>query len=137
MIDEWINTFSSLQILCFLLLHCHQTQGLRCYTDLDATKSMSVECGMNTGCVKIYKKADEYDPDTGKFIPQHKRGPEKQLFRGCFLVATPDICFDSKSGLSYCWCSHRDLCNSSTRYSLNIFLGFLLPFHALRRSQHL
>ena len=44
-------------------------------------QSMSVECGMNTGCVKIYKKADEYDED-GRFIPLHRRGPEIPLFRG-------------------------------------------------------
>lgn len=42
---------------------------------------MSVECGMNTGCVKIYKKAEEYD-ESGRFIPLHKRGPEIPLFRG-------------------------------------------------------
>ena len=28
--------------------------GLRCYTDVAGTKSLSVECGLNTGCVKIY-----------------------------------------------------------------------------------
>jgi hypothetical protein len=41
----------------------------------------SVECGMNTGCVKIYKKPYEFSP-MGVFIPPHKRGPDLQLFRG-------------------------------------------------------
>ena len=40
---------------------------------------------MNTGCVKIYKKSDEYDPKDGRFIPLHKRGPETQLFRGILI----------------------------------------------------
>ena len=30
------------------------TLALRCYTDKSATKSYSQECGLNTGCVKIY-----------------------------------------------------------------------------------
>ena len=41
----------------------------------------SVECGMNTGCVKIYKKPYEFSP-MGVFIPPHKREPDLQLFRG-------------------------------------------------------
>ena len=41
----------------------------------------SVECGMNTGCLKIYKKARGFD-DHGKFIPIEKRGEDIQLFRG-------------------------------------------------------
>ena len=31
-------------------------------------------------------------------------------------MAVPDTCYDSsKDDLSYCWCSHTDLCNSSPR----------------------
>ena len=41
----------------------------------------SVECGMNTGCLKIFKKAEGFDP-SGNFIPPHKRGTDIQLFRG-------------------------------------------------------
>ena len=26
------------------------------------------------------------------------------LTEGCFLISTPDICFDAKDGYSYCWC---------------------------------
>jgi hypothetical protein len=44
-------------------------------------QSLSVECGLNTGCVKVYKKSPEFDP-YGNFIPLHKRGPETELFRG-------------------------------------------------------
>ena len=33
--------------------------GLRCYTDIGATKSSSVECGLNTGCVKVYIDTEE------------------------------------------------------------------------------
>ena len=44
-------------------------------------------------------------PDTSYFIP---------CPAGCFLVSVPDTCYDSsQSQLSYCWCSHRDLCNSA------------------------
>ena len=41
---------------------------------------------MNTGCVKIYKKAPEFDPYTGDFIAEHKRGPDVQLFRGTNII---------------------------------------------------
>ena len=69
---------------------------LRCYTDIPATKvnkkqlnlklnllcqSLSVECGMNTGCLKIFKKAAQFDEDN-TFIPPHRRGEDTQLFRG-------------------------------------------------------
>ena len=84
---------------------------------------------MNTGCLKIFKKAAQFD-QFGAFIPPHRRGDDIQLFRGeniqlteaqantlesgCFLVAVPDTCYDSsKDDLSYCWCSHTDLCNSA------------------------
>jgi len=87
------------------------TSALRCYTDVEATKGLSVECGMSTGCLKIYKKAATFNHN-GEFIPTHRRGPDIDLFRGCFLVATADTCYDSSSSqLSYCWCSHTDLCN--------------------------
>ena len=75
---------------------------LRCYTDIPATKvwkwweivmwpnllnlqSLSVECGMNTGCLKIFKKAEQFD-EYGTFIPPHRRGEDTQLFRGIYLT---------------------------------------------------
>ena len=36
---------------------------------------------MATGCVKIVKKAYEFD-HIGKFIPENKRGKDVDLFRG-------------------------------------------------------
>ena len=51
------------------------------------------------------------------------------LFSGCFLVAVPDSCYDSShDGLSYCWCSHTDLCNTSPHNTLYFpaLLGSLL-----------
>jgi hypothetical protein len=36
---------------------------------------------MATGCVKILKKAYEFD-HLGKFIPENKRGKDVDLFRG-------------------------------------------------------
>ena len=75
-----------------------ESNALRCYTDLEASqvnhlkftfniedskinlKASSVECGMATGCVKILKKALDFDYD-GKYIPEHKRGPDVDLFR--------------------------------------------------------
>ena len=44
-------------------------------------QSLSVECGLNTACVKIYKKPEGFDAN-GYFVPLHKRGPDVQLFRG-------------------------------------------------------
>ena len=36
---------------------------------------------MNTGCLKIFKKAAQFD-QFGAFIPPHRRGDDIQLFRG-------------------------------------------------------
>ena len=77
-----------------------ESKALRCYIDLEATRvrimlgdvvlflfetlsfqSGSLECGMATGCVKILKKAYEFD-HLGKFIPENKRGKDVYLFRG-------------------------------------------------------
>lgn len=96
--------------------------GLRCYTDVSATKSMSTECGLNTGCVKIYIDSEEMllrqqreNPNPTAFGEMPKL-PERYendpvLMRGCFVLAVPDRCYNAKSGLSYCWCSTKDLCN--------------------------
>merc|ERR1719481_603484 len=84
------------------------SQALRCFTDLKASQENSRDCGVNSGCVKIYKKSPEFDVYTGEFIPEHRRGPDVQLFRGCFLLPIPDTCFTSSTGLSYCWCSKKE-----------------------------
>ena len=154
-----------------LLLLSTTSLALRCYTDIAATKvttdhsifyansiliaeqSASLECGMSTGCLKIYRKAAQRD-ELGRYIPTHKRGTDTPLYRGCFLVATPDTCFDNKKdGLSYCWCryipsnivncwtvtvtvigeveccSHTDLCNSAPRpAALPTLLGLASVF---------
>lgn len=119
--------------LIFLLLIAIQPcQGLRCYTDVKATKSQSVECGLSTGCIKIfidskemlYKKQQDYGYVYGN-QPQSAFGDVKSitlppryqgdpvLLRGCFVLAVPDRCYMAKNGLSYCWCSQKDLCNSA------------------------
>lgn len=97
-------------------------QGLRCYTDVHATKSESVECGLNTGCVKIYIDSEEmlmnqqrdfgYPPGFGEMpkLPEKYQG-DPVLMRGCFVLAVPDRCYNAQNGLSYCWCSQKDLCN--------------------------
>ena len=36
---------------------------------------------MNTGCLKIFKRAEGFDKEN-KFIPLEKRGTDIQLFRG-------------------------------------------------------
>ena len=102
--------------------------GLRCYTDIPATKSMSVECGLNTGCVKIYvdteamlmRRQAEYGYGFGFPAPEGVPPlPEKYmgnpvLRRGCFVLAVPDRCYMANNGLTYCWCSTKDLCNAAT-----------------------
>jgi len=77
---------------------------------------------MATGCVKIVKSAKEFDPSTGKFIPEEKRAKSVDLFKGCFLISAPDVCFDAKDGLTYCWCSSNDLCNSVRALSSSLGL---------------
>lgn len=114
-----------------LILFLRPALPIRCYTDLEATQGASMECGMATGCVKIYKKALEFDPYDGKFIPPEKRGTDKDFFRGCFLISTPDICFDAKDGYSYCWCSTKDLCNSCRALTTFPIL-LLFPFSLLQ-----
>ncbi len=37
------------------------------------------------------------------------------LMRGCFILAVPDRCYNANNGLSYCWCSTKDLCNAAER----------------------
>ena len=81
-----------------IIFSVKESESLRCYTDLEATRvyyalaslmdpqfsslqSGSLECGMATGCVKILKKAYEFD-HLGKFIPENKRGKDVDLFRG-------------------------------------------------------
>jgi len=96
--------------------------GVRCYTDLEKTKSLSVECGLNTACVKIFKKSQGFD-EFGHFIPPERRASDVTMFRGCFLVRLPDTCYESTSNrLTYCWCSNADLCNSVS--SVYNFLSF-------------
>lgn len=107
------------------LLQRQLVGALRCYTDIDATKSYSVECGLSTGCVKIYIDSEEmlmkqqrtygYPPGFGQMptLPPHLEG-DPVLLRGCFVLAVPDKCYNAKNGLSYCWCSSRDLCNGSS-----------------------
>lgn len=45
---------------------------------------MSVECGLNTACVKIFKKSPGFDEE-GQFIPLHLRGTDVTMFRGMIL----------------------------------------------------
>ena len=115
------------RVLCTmgaLGLFCTPVSGLRCYTDVTATKSNSVECGLNTGCVKIYIDSEEYlmrhqlelgvSPSFGEMPelpPELQNNPVKM--RGCFVLAVPDRCYMAKNGLSYCWCSTKDLCNGA------------------------
>ena len=119
--------------------------GLRCYTDTAATKSRSVECGLNTGCVKIYIDTEEmmlrrqaeygygygFPPPEGvPPLPDRYLG-NPVLRRGCFVLAVPDRCYTAQNGLSYCWCSQKDLCNSSPSLHQNhpTFQGFQLSLY--------
>ena len=45
-------------------------------------------------------------------LPPRYQG-DPVLLRGCFVLAVPDRCYMAKNGLSYCWCSQKDLCNSA------------------------
>jgi hypothetical protein len=111
-------------LVIIFILSITSTEAIRCYTNLE--ESRSLECGMATGCVKIVKRAKEFDPSTGKFVPEEKRAKSVDLFKGCFLISAPDVCFDAKDGLTYCWCSSNDLCNSVTTLSSSVGLISLL-----------
>ena len=86
-----------------------------------------MECGLNTGCVKIYINTEEmmmrrhaeygygygFPPPEGvPPLPDRYLG-NPVLRRGCFVLAVPDRCYTAQNGLSYCWCSQKDLCNSA------------------------
>ena len=133
--------------------------GLRCYTDIGATKSSSVECGLNTGCVKVYidteemqlRKQAEYGYGYGfnkaegvPPLPERYLG-DPVLKRGCFVLAVPDRCYNARDGKSYCWCSQKDLCNSANKqhqqatfhgFQLSFILAFLWPLILLVPPQH-
>ena len=109
-----------------LILADSAAHGLRCYTDTGATKTESVECGLNTGCVKVYINSEEllmkqtrtygYPPAAGKMPelpPEYQNDPVQM--RGCFVLAVPDRCYNADNGLSYCWCSTKDLCNAAPK----------------------
>jgi len=124
-----------MKMVMILMMTENRIIAIRCYTDLEATQSKSLECGMATGCVKILKKAYEFD-HLGKFIPLHKRGQDVDLFRGCFLIAAPDTCYDAKDELTYCWCSSGDLCNAGQGPGDGLLcLGVFLLVHLLLHYQ--
>ena len=54
-------------------------------------------------------------------LPAHYQN-NPVLLRGCFVLKVPDRCYTAKNGLSYCWCSTKDLCNSATSHT-KVFLA--------------
>ena len=66
----------------------------------------------------------------GLLRPRHVDGPPSlvvslQTFN--FTFHLQDVCFQSKTGLEYCWCSSKDLCNQSNLLSLRYnFIGPVL-----------
>ena len=50
--------------------------------------------------------------------PEYKNNPV--LVRGCFVLKVPDRCYTANNGLSYCWCSTKDLCNSATSLKMSL-----------------
>ena len=72
-----------------------------------------LQCGTASSCVKISRPTNMFDV-WGHFVPPDERRPPETLFRGCFVLdLKQDICYNARDGLRYCWCSSRDLCNSS------------------------
>lgn len=142
-----VTLFVSVQMLVLASGLITVSYGLRCYTDVAATKSLSVECGLNTGCVKIYIDTEEMmlkrQSDMGfgyGFTPPEGIPPlpdrylgNPVLRRGCFVLAVPDRCYTAQNGLSYCWCSQKDLCNSAMPHKPT-FKGFQLSFIILALS---
>ena len=54
--------------------------------------------------------------------PQYMNDPV--LVRGCFVLKVPDRCYTAKNGLSYCWCSTKDLCNSASSLKMNLLSSY-------------
>ena len=66
LVNNTINNNNSFLKTIFILLTMINmiqfpsgTLALRCYTDITASKSHSQECGLNTGCVKIYIDSED------------------------------------------------------------------------------
>ena len=80
------------------------------------------QCGTASSCVKISRPTNMFD-DWGRFVPRDQRRPPETLFRGCFVLdLKQDICHNARDGLRYCWCSSKDLCNSSTSIGAQVML---------------
>ena len=57
--NPFIKQFFILLTMINMIQFPSETFGLRCYTDITASKSNSQECGLNTGCVKIFIDSEE------------------------------------------------------------------------------
>ena len=60
--------------------------------------------------------------------PKYQHNPV--LIRGCFVLKVPDRCYTATNGLSYCWCSTKDLCNSAPNpiHRSPIGVGIILQY---------
>jgi len=129
MLSSMFNYF--MNSLLILILTVTTSNGLRCYVDLAVTKSISIECGFSSGCVKIYIDTEEMmlrkQAEEGiNTLPERYLG-NPVLRRGCFVLAVPDRCYTAKNGISYCWCSGKDLCNSArSNYCFQFIPNFFL-----------
>ena len=91
------------------------------------------QCGTASSCVKISRPTNMFD-DWGRFVPRDQRRPPETLFRGCFVLdLKQDICHNARDGLRYCWCSSKDLCNSSTSIGDQVILLIFCYVWALSR----
>ena len=101
--------------LCYLTINCdtgQHSQFLRCLWN-GFRYYFSLQCGTASSCVKISRPTNMFD-SWGRFVPPDQRRPPETLFRGCFVLdLRQDICYNARDGLRYCWCSSKDLCNSS------------------------
>ncbi|XP_023332068.1 uncharacterized protein LOC111704157 [Eurytemora carolleeae] len=114
----------SLPLCCMLPL----VSGTRCYIQPIPDKRFSVECGESSSCIKISQPPYLFN-QYGEFLAPDRRPGFSTLFRGCFVIDMHmDLCFTSKDGLEYCWCSSKDLCNDATisRSFLHLFSALLL-----------
>merc|ERR1712098_546070 len=104
---------------------------MRCYTTVDLTLDKSVLCGSRYSCLKVSQPPPIFNI-YGEFVPPERRGGHVTKYRGCFVLdMKQDVCFMSSSGLEYCWCSSKDLCNHSNMvvsrsFILSVILSILL-----------
>ena len=111
----------------------------------DLASHLTFQCGRGYSCLKVVQQPRIFDV-YGQFVPlPERKQTEEVVYRGCFVLdihkvttvfivklstkfSHQDLCYVATSGLQYCWCSSKDLCNlaSSKHQSGRMILGLII-----------